>query len=127
MEHDKRYSIGQIGVGIFLLLVGVVLLLDKIDILNINILDNVSIWRLWPVIFMAIGISQLLNASSPREYHKGFWMIFLGIWFITSELHIFGLSYHNSWPILIIGIGLGILWKSFYNSHGITKEHCHGH
>jgi divalent metal cation (Fe/Co/Zn/Cd) transporter len=70
MKHGRRNSVGQIGVGVFLLIVGALLLLDKIDILNITILDNISIWRLWPVIFLAIGISQLLNAESPREYHK---------------------------------------------------------
>jgi hypothetical protein len=127
MEQNKRLSYGQIGVGIFLLIVGVALLLDKIDILSIGILNNVPFWKFWPVIFIAMGISRLLDAQFAHEFQKGLWMLFLGTWFLVSELHVFGLTYHNSWPILIIGIGIGILWKSFYTSHDITKDHCNGH
>jgi hypothetical protein len=126
MEQNRRISFGHIGVGIFLLIVGGALFLDKIDVLNIDIVNNVSIWRLWPVIFIAIGIGKLLDAEFPREYHKGFWMLFMGLWFLVSELHIFGLNYHDSWPILIIGIGISILWKSFYTSHELAKGHCNG-
>jgi hypothetical protein len=121
MENEKHFSYGQLGVGIFLLVAGIALLLNNFDILN-----NAPVWKFWPIIFIAIGIGRLLDARSTRENQKGFWMLFLGTWFLISELHIFGLSYYNSWPILLIGMGIGMLWKSFYPSHNIAKDHCHG-
>jgi hypothetical protein len=122
MEQNKQRMYGQLGVGIFLLLAGVALMLDKFDILNTG-----SVWHYWPIIIIAIGIGRILDAQFAWEYRKAFWMLFLGAWLFISELHVFGLSYHTSWPILLIGIGIGMLWKSAYPGHErIIKEHCHG-
>jgi predicted tellurium resistance membrane protein TerC len=122
MEHNKRHAHSQLGVGIFLLIVGVALLLENFNILNVG-----PVWRFWPVIIIAIGLGRLLDAQVTGEYQKAFWMLFIGGWLLISELHVFGLHYGNSWPILLIGIGIGMLWKSFYPEHmRIVKDHCNG-
>ena len=122
MEHNKRHAHSQLGVGIFLLIVGVALLLENFNILNVG-----PVWRFWPVIIIAIGLGRLLDAQVAGEYQKAFWMLFIGGWLLISELHVFGLHYGNSWPILLIGIGIGMLWKSFYPEHmRIVKDHCNG-
>ena len=122
MEHDKRNPRSQFGIGIFLLLIGVVILLD-----NFNIWDVGPVWRFWPVIVIAIGFGRLLDAQVTGEYQKAFWMLFIGTWLLVSEIHLFGLNFHNSWPILLIGVGIGMLWKSFYPEHmKIVKDHCNG-
>jgi hypothetical protein len=122
MEQTKQRLHSQLGVGIFLLIIGIILLLDNFDLLHVG-----SIWRYWPAIIIAIGLGKLLDAQLVREYQKACWMLFLGSWLFISELHVFGMSYGNSWPILLIGIGVGMLWKSFYPDHmRIAKDHCHG-
>jgi predicted tellurium resistance membrane protein TerC len=122
MEHNKRHSHSQLGIGIFLLIVGVALLLENFDILSVG-----SVWRFWPIIIIAIGLGRLLDAQVAREYQKACWMLFIGGWLFISELHVFGLHYGNSWPILLIGVGIGMLWKSFYPEHiRVAKDHCNG-
>jgi hypothetical protein len=122
MEHEKRRSYGRLGVGIFLLIVGIALLLDNFDILNAR-----PIWHFWPVIFIAMGLGRLLDAEYAWEFRKAFWLLFLGAWFFVSEFRLFGLNYHNSWPILLIGIGIGIVWKSAYPAnYKIAKDHGNG-
>jgi len=122
MEHDQRRSYGHLGVGIFLLIAGVALMLDKFDIIN-----NVHVWHYWPMIILAVGIGKLLDARSAWEYRKACSVLFIGSWLLISELHLFGLDYHDSWPILLIGVGIGMLWKSAYPSHVcFAKDHCHG-
>jgi hypothetical protein len=122
MEQNKRRSYGQFGVGFFLLAVGVALLLDKFDIFYIG-----SVWHYWPILIIASGFGRLLDAQEAWEYRKSVWWLFIGSWLLISELHLFGLSYHNSWPILLIGAGIGMLWKSAYPSHfKFVKDHCHG-
>jgi hypothetical protein len=122
MEHNFRRSYGQLGVGIFLLFVGIALLLDKFDIFSVG-----SVWHYWPILFIASGLGRLLDAQEAWEYRKAVWWLFIGSWLLISELHLFGLSYHNSWPILLIGVGIGMLWKSAYPSHSkFVKDHCHG-
>jgi hypothetical protein len=121
MEREKHFFYRNLIAGIFLLIVGVVLLLG-----NFNILESPPIWKFWPLIVIAMGIGRILDAKYTREYHKAFWMLFMGSWFLVSELHIFGLRYGNSWPILLIGLGIGMLWKSYNPSHRILKDHCNG-
>jgi hypothetical protein len=121
MEHHRHRSYGQLSIGIFLLFVGVAMLLTKFDVFSYG-----PIWHYWPLIFIAIGLGKLLDAQFGWEYRKAFWMLFMGGWFLISELHLFGLDYGNSWPILLIGAGIGMLWKSIYPSHHEMKEHCHG-
>jgi hypothetical protein len=37
------------------------------------------------------------------------------------------LDYHNSWPILLIGIGMGMIWKSAYPSNcKVVKDNDNG-
>ena len=121
MEHNRNRSYGQFGVGIFLCFVGVALLLSKFDVWSVG-----PVWHYWPLIFIVIGIGKLLDAQFGWEYRKAVWMLFMGCWFLISELHLFGFYYGNSWPILLIGIGIMILWKSMYPSHREIKEQCHG-
>ena len=122
MSNYFRRSYGQLIFGIFLLVIGVALLLDKFDIFSVG-----QIWHYWPIIFITSGLGRLMDAQEMWEYRKAVWWMFFGTWLLFSELHLLGLSYHNSWPILIIGIGVGVLWKSAYPSHfKFVKDHCHG-
>ncbi len=122
MEHHHRHPHSQLGIGIFLLIVGVALLMG-----NLNIWSVGSVWQFWPIIIIIIGLVRLLEAQVVQEYQKALWMLFIGSWLLVSELHIFGLHYSNSWPILLIGVGIGMLWKSFYPEHiRIIKDHCNG-
>jgi hypothetical protein len=122
MEHERRHSYHHIGVGIFLLIAGIVLMLDKFDIFYVD-----HVWHYWPIIILAIGLGKLLDAQFAWEYRKACWTLFIGGWFLTSELHIFGLEYHNSWPILLIGMGISMLWKSASHPHfGYVKDHGNG-
>ena len=122
MEKSNRRVYVNLGVGIFLLFAGILLLLNRYDFF-----DAAPIWHYWPLIIIAIGFGRLLDAQFNWEYRKAFWMLFIGSWLLISELHLFGLSYSNSWPILLIGAGIGILWKSFSTSQiNIAKDRCHG-
>ncbi|HVN48045.1 MAG TPA: DUF5668 domain-containing protein [Bacteroidota bacterium] len=109
MKQDYRHSWGHVGAGVFLLLAGLILLLGNFHYWMLG-----SAWHLWPVILLVIGIGKLSDAQFPWEYRKAVWMLFLGAFFLISELHLWGLSYGNSWPILLIGIGINMLWKSAY-------------
>lgn len=107
MTHYHRNSWGHVGVGVLLVLVGLVLLFGNFHYWMIG-----SVWHLWPIIFLVIGIGKLIDAQEAWEYRKAVWFLFLGGWFLISELHLWGFSYSNSWPLLLIGVGINMLWKS---------------
>lgn len=51
-----RWNIGSLFWGSLVILAGVLLLLDNLDVIN---LDFSEIWQLWPVVLIAIGVSLL--------------------------------------------------------------------
>ncbi|MBC8505042.1 MAG: hypothetical protein ISR58_01085 [Anaerolineales bacterium] len=93
---------------IILILVGALFLMN-----NLGIIDNVtwdSIWQLWPLIFIAIGLDGLLRRS---EIVGPVIMFGLGGVFLLSNFGWLGWNAWDAlwrlWPLLIIAIGLEIM------------------
>ncbi len=111
---------GQMIFGLILSFFGVLLLLDNVDIIDVG-------WRFWPFIIVFLGLYKLLNAENGWRSGSGLWLIFLGLWLSVSVNHIFGLHFRDTWPILIIGWGVSILWRSLgYQSRYTLSEEHHG-
>jgi len=112
MEQVKRsqspFHSGTLLLGVLLFAAGVIFLLDNFDVIYIG----VPATRFWPLIVVAVGLSKYLQADSAYERRRGFWWIFIGLWLLVSVLHMFGLSFHTSWPLLLIGLGINAIWKA---------------
>ena len=79
MEHDKRHSYGHLGVGLFLLIAGIALMMDKFDIFYAG-----QVWHYWPIIIIVVGLGKLLDAQYAWEYRKAcsgpfYWIMVLNI------------------------------------------------
>jgi hypothetical protein len=122
MEEFRKRNIWQLGVGVFLVIAGCILLLDRFDIFTFG-----SAWRFWPLIVITVGLGRVADAHDSRERSKGFFWIFIGSWLLAAELHLFGLTYHNSWPILLIGVGVSMLVRSTFGTsrHTVVTENTH--
>jgi hypothetical protein len=99
---------GTLIAGVILLTLGFVFLLDNFDVIYIG--EPVS--HFWPLIIVAIGLARILQAESSWERRRGFAWIYIGLWLLVSVLHMFGLTFHNSWPLLLIGFGVNAIWKA---------------
>jgi len=109
MTTSRAQYTSQLVWGGVLLILGAALLLSNLDILQID-----SVWSYWPLIIVAIGIGKLVTAETPRERGGGIWMIFLGAWLYISVFKVFGFGFHDSWPILLVGVGVSMVVKSTY-------------
>jgi hypothetical protein len=120
-EHHKR-SLWQLGIGIFLVVAGCVLLLDRFDIFVVG-----SVWRFWPLIVITVGLGSIVDAKNVRDRNRGIAWVFIGSWLLAAELHLFGLTYHNSWPLLLIGVGVSMLYRSASRNsrHTVVTENTH--
>lgn len=49
------------------------------------------------------------NLRRRGNWTGGVWLLGVGCWMLISQLHMFGLDYHNSWPLLIILSGIIML------------------
>jgi hypothetical protein len=109
MKQSQRFKLGgQVVFSLLLILYGTILLLHNFDVLEIQ-----SIWRSWPLIIVAIGIYKLVQAESILNIGSGVWWIFLGCWLHVSFNHVWGLSFRETWPMIIVAWGIGILWEGY--------------
>ncbi|WP_439182048.1 LiaF transmembrane domain-containing protein [Carboxylicivirga taeanensis] len=103
-EGKKRNKRGLLG-G-FLIAIGVLLLLGNLGYLPYEVTD--VIFR-WPMIFVAIGIFNLIK----KEYTAALITLSIGAFYLLPHL-IDGISYRDIfkfWPVLIILIGGAFYFK----------------
>ena len=53
------------------------------------------------------------QGTPARSRRFGSWLLFIGCWGLLSSVHAFGMSYETSWPVLVVGAGLILVWRSF--------------
>lgn len=79
---------------------------------NFNIIWVGSIGHHWPLILILAGAAKLLWPEPQDGPGSGLWLFFIGVWCYISTLHVAGLTFGTSWPILLIAIGLKAIWKA---------------
>ena len=90
----------QVTTGLVVVTIGLMLLAGQFD----------SDWaldfgRMWPLIFVVIGIGKLLSSESRGS---GAWFLFLGGIFLMHTYRI--LSLGRSWPLFVVVAGLSIMF-----------------
>lgn len=98
--------------GLLLIGFGTLVLMGRTDLL-----DVAGLWHDWPaylpaylsVIMVVFGINKLLAPTSAKQVLGGLWLIFLAGWLYVSYEELWGLSFYNSWPALLIAWGVGLV------------------
>ena len=106
-QHPDRPPIppGRIAAGVLILGMGVLLMLDRTGVLSIDAGRLIA-----PFVLIALGLLRSVGGWGQgwrrRDPLAGFWLIAVGAWMLISELHVAGLTYHTSWPLIIVALGL---------------------
>ncbi len=95
---------GQLFAGILIAGLGVILAVERFSGFEIH-----GLFHLWPLIVIGFGVARLVSGGSTKERSSGLFLVFLGSWFLINTLHIYGLDWGESWPILLILLGLSKL------------------
>jgi hypothetical protein len=125
MTTDDRAQDGGAGaiiVGLVIIFIGITLLADRVGISGIHLTG-----RMWPFVLIAFGVSRLLATQErqngqPRSRWTGVWFIYLGLWFFANEFRVMGLWYNTSWPLLLVGAGIGIVWRALERTDGRERQ-----
>ncbi len=108
-KREKPYQHRGMVWPIILILVGVVYLLNNLGLIDAPTWQ--SIWQLWPVIFLAIGLDSLIRR---KEIAGPVFMFGLGTVFLLNNLGWLTWDAWNTlwrlWPLMIIAIGLEIMF-----------------
>lgn len=100
-----RHRSGQAGVGAVLIALGIVLMGSR--------LGWGARWdmgHLWPLMVIAAGIAHLVFSEDGR-WRRGLIFIVGGTVFLLDRLDV--LSLQMTWPLFIVGIGVGMLFRSW--------------
>jgi hypothetical protein len=89
--------------GIFLIVLGGLFLFERFGAWGFA---GMGEW--WPLILIVIGITHLIE----RRVGSALTMILLGAWFLAVTSGWMGLTYGNSWSLVLVAAGVGIVAKA---------------
>jgi uncharacterized membrane protein YccC len=102
MDSEASYHLRrQVLWGLLLVGLGVGFLLDQMHIIEIT-----EFWHYTPLLLVVVGINQTIGYPSAGEFSRGLWNVFIGLWLFAVLEGLFGLTWANSWPLLIIISGV---------------------
>lgn len=98
----------QVLWGLLLIVVGAVVLLDRL-----HYIDAQDYWHYAPLLLVVVGIGQTIGYPSPKEFSNGLWTVFTGLWLFAVFENAFGLTFRNSWPLFILMWGVKLVLDPF--------------
>lgn len=106
-RHKEHHP--QVGIGLFLIVLGLALLVATNDLLG---LGGVKDYFTWETALVFIGALLLLNL----QVTGGLVLIAIGTWFFleNNDYEIPEIVRSIYWPALIVLIGLGFIISSFF-------------
>ena len=124
-DESSRSERGPILVGLVIIFSGLAMLADRTSISGGLHLTG----KFWPFVMIAFGLSRLLapprNGRPPSRW-TGVWFIYLGLWFFLNEFRVLGFWYTTSWPLLIVGTGIGMIWRAIEGSDRRSCQRIEG-
>ena len=123
MNSEASYHLRrQVLWGLVLVGLGVAFLLDRMDVFDIR-----SLWHYAPLLLVVVGINQTIGYPSAREFSNGLWTVFIGLWLFAVLENLWGLTFGNSWPLLIIISGVTMAIRPIAERRfGHKGENGHG-
>jgi hypothetical protein len=113
-DNDHQRNSGRVFFGLVIILIGLAMLGDRTGFYRLHLSGHY-----WPLILIVLGGMKMLDpgqtSGHQRSRRGGLWLIYVGCWGLVNEFHLFGFDYGTSWPLLIIGAGIGIVWRAFEN------------
>ena len=113
-EEAERRQVSQARVvfGLLIMFVGGLMLADRLDWWGVRL--NVP---LWPWVLIVLGLVRVVDQSPDAKAcassrRTAAWLVFVGAWGLLNEYRLFGAHYRHSWPLLLIGAGVFVVWRA---------------
>jgi len=107
MATDTRRASNQVVLGLLVMGMGVLFLLDNLDILDFR-----HAIGFWPLAFIAAGVIVLAGDGPRSGSYTGVVLIGVGVLMILGRLGLLYISWAMVWPLLLIALGGLILFRT---------------
>jgi len=118
VSTDKSYEWRkQLMWGLFLIGFGVAYLLDQMDLVDVR-----SLWHYLPLLLVVSGINKMIGYPTAKHFTNGLWEVAMGLWIFAVLERMFGLTWINSWPIVIIVTGVTMILEPLIKKRFAPNE-----
>ena len=107
MENNTNRASSQVVLGLLVVGMGVLFLLDNLDILNFR-----HAIGFWPLVFIVAGCAALFGHGPRSGNYMGGVLIAVGVLMILGRLGFFHISWDTLWPLVMIALGGLVLYRS---------------
>jgi predicted membrane protein len=107
MENNTNRASSQVVLGLLVVGMGVLFLLDNLDILNFR-----HAIGFWPLVFIVAGCAALFGNGPRSGNYMGGVLIAIGVVMILGRLGFFYVSWGTLWPLVMIALGGLVLYRS---------------
>jgi len=121
MCPDRSNPGRQMLWGLVLMGFGVLFLLDRTGRFDIH-----EIWHYWPVIFFIIGLGHLMFPNRGVDRVDGVIWFGIGFWFMANQNHWWGLNWANSWPLILLAIGVQTVLRALVEGRNPRRKRKNG-
>jgi len=108
-EAFASRNASRLFVGLVILALGGLALLN-----NFGVVQIANIWRLWPLILVAVGLAKLLQPRGAHGRFPGALFLIVGLWILMENLGVWPYSLRQLWPVLIVALGIFLVWGAFH-------------
>jgi hypothetical protein len=105
----------QVMWGLLLIGFGAAIILDRMDMFEFD-----QVWHYLPLVLTVMGINKMIGYPTARDFCKGFWQASLGVWLFVCLENLYGMTFGNSWPILIVIYGVELILEPLLTKHIAT-------
>ena len=95
----------RLFLGLVVITLGLAALLDNLGVIAIG-----SVWRFWPLIFVAVGLARLLRPADQPGRWAGFVFVLIGLWLLLDNLGLMPWRLRDLWPVILLLIGARLVW-----------------
>lgn len=108
-SHSNRNAAYRGGLvwGLAFIAMGVVFLLDRL-----HYMDIWTLWSWWPVAGAVWGLSRIVAWSSADDVGQGVTWTLIALWVLANQFEWLGLEWSNSWPLVLVAVGTGMVTTS---------------
>ncbi len=106
-DIQSRGVKSQIVLGVLVIVMGLLFLLDNLDILDMH-----RAISFWPMVFIIAGVVKLYDTETRGGQLLGACLVGLGVLIILDRMDIIDFNVRTMWPLFFIGFGIYTIYRA---------------
>jgi predicted membrane protein len=106
-QVQGRAVSSQVVLGLLVILMGLLFLLD-----NLDIIETRRVLAFWPMVFIVVGVVKLCDTQTRGGQIVGAVFVGIGVLMTLDRLDIIDFNWRTLWPLFFIGFGVYTLYKA---------------